>query len=126
MNPASTLDSNLRQLAERMQGLFRDAIAQANTEVDDIVQHNDRDTRRIEHLLDHMLGFCCDPDMLLAYKRLCRHYFAIDPVATAGYIHAYREMWDMPDETEAPQEEQRSQGCRAGCADSAEARGAGV
>lgn len=100
MNPASTLDSNLRQLAERMQSLFRDAIAQANTEVDDIVQHNDRDTGRIEHQLDHMLGFCCDPNMLLAYKRLCRHYFAIDPAATAGHIDAYREMWDTPDATD--------------------------
>lgn len=52
MNPASTLDSNLRQLAEQMQSLFRDAIAQANAEVDDIVQNNDRDTQRIEHQLD--------------------------------------------------------------------------
>ncbi len=37
------------------------------------------DTRRIEHQLDYMLGFCSDPDMLRAYKRLCRHYFDIDP-----------------------------------------------
>lgn len=101
MTPASTLDSHLRQLAERMQALFRDAIAQANAEVDDIVQSHDRDTRRIEHQLDHMLGFCCDPDMLLAYKRLCRHYFAIDPAATAGYIDAYREMWDTPDDADS-------------------------
>jgi hypothetical protein len=28
------------------------------------------------------------------YRRLCRHYFAIDPAATAFYIHTYREMWD--------------------------------
>jgi hypothetical protein len=98
LHPGSLLDSGLRQLAERMQALFRDAIAQANAEVDDIVQNHDRDTRRIEHQLDHMLGFCCDPDMLLAYKRLCRHYFAIDPGATGGYIDAYREMWDTPDD----------------------------
>jgi hypothetical protein len=45
-----------------------------------------------------MLGFCCDPDMLLAFKRLCRYYFTIDPVAAAGHIEAYRQMWDMPDE----------------------------
>lgn len=92
------MTDNLHQLAAQMTALFSQAIAQANAEVDDIVQHNDRDTRRIECQLDHMLGFCCDPDMLLAYKRLCRHYFAIDPVATADYIDAYREMWDTPDE----------------------------
>jgi hypothetical protein len=26
--------------------------------------------------------------------RLCRHYWAIDPAATADYINAYREYWD--------------------------------
>ncbi len=29
---------------------------------------------------------------------LSRYYFDFDPVATAGYVHAYREMRDMPDE----------------------------
>ncbi|MDZ4160285.1 MAG: hypothetical protein U1D28_00170 [Burkholderiales bacterium] len=95
------MTDSLHELAKQMVTLFGQAVAQANTEVDDIVQNNDRDTGRIEHQLDHMLGFCCDPDMLLAYKRLCRHYFAIDPVATAGYIDAYREMWDTPDATDS-------------------------
>lgn len=36
--------------------------------------------------------------MLLNYKRLCRHYFTINPQATVDYVHAYREMWDMADE----------------------------
>ena len=48
-----------------------------------------------------MLGFCCDPDMLIVFKRLCRYYFTIEPQATAEYIQAYREMWDTPDESEA-------------------------
>ena len=45
-----------------------------------------------------MLGLCCDPDMLMVFKRLCRHYYGIDPAAAAGYVQAYREMWDMADE----------------------------
>ena len=48
--------------------------------------------------LDHMLGLCCDLNMLVVFKRLCRYYHGIDPVAAAGYVHAYWEMWDMPDE----------------------------
>jgi hypothetical protein len=72
----------------------------ANREVDDIIRIGERDTNRIEHQLDHLLGFCCAPDMLLVFKRLCRYYDGIDPVATAEYINAYREMWDMPDEAE--------------------------
>ena len=95
------MNDNLHQLAGQMVTLFRRATAQANAEVDDILQNRDRDIQRIEHQLDHMLGFCCDPDMLLAFKCLCRHYYAIDPAATAGYVHAYREMWDTADEAEA-------------------------
>lgn len=28
------------------------------------------------------------------YKKLCRHYWDIDPAATAYYVNAYREYWD--------------------------------
>lgn len=91
---------NLDQLAGQMVALFRQAVPLANREVDAIIQIGERDTHRIEHQLDHMLGFCCDPDMLLVFKRLCRYYFGIDPVASAGYVQAYREMWDTPDEAE--------------------------
>lgn len=109
------MTDNLDQLAGQMVALFRQAMPLANAEVDAIIQSGERDAARIEHLLDHMLGFCHDPDMLLAYKRLCRHYFAINPQATAGYVHAYREMWGM-----AGQEQQVERG-EAGRCNSAEA-----
>jgi hypothetical protein len=92
------MTDNLDQLAGQMVALFRQAVPLANAEVDAIIQSGERDTNGIEHQLDHMLGFCCDPDMLVVFKRLCRYYYGIDPVATAGYVQAYREMWDMPDE----------------------------
>ena len=92
------MTDNLPQLAGQITALFHQAIQAASEEVDDFIQSGVRDTRRIEHQLDHMLGFCCDPDMLLVFKRLCRYYYGIDPVATADYVNAYREMWDTPDE----------------------------
>nr|WP_295787188.1 hypothetical protein [Rhodoferax sp.] len=92
------MTDNLHQLAGQMVSLFRQAVPAANAEVDAIIQSGARDTQRIERQLDHMLGFCCDPDMLLAFKRLCRYYHGMDPVATAGYVHAYREMWDTPED----------------------------
>lgn len=94
------MTDNLHQLAGQMVALFRQAVPLANAEVDAIIQSGEQGTHRIDHQLDHMLGFCCDPDMLLVFKRLCRYYVDIDPVATAGHINAYREMWDAPDETE--------------------------
>jgi len=95
------MTDNLHQLAGQMVALFRQAVPLANAEVDAIIQSGERDTQRIEHQLDHMLDFCCDPDMLLAFKRLCRYYVDIDPVATAGHIEACRVMWDSPDEAVA-------------------------
>ena len=93
------MTDNLDQLAGQMVALFRQAVPLANVEVDSIIQSSEQDTQRIEHQLDHMLGLCCDPDMLVVvFKRLCRYYYGIDPVAAAGYVDAYREMWDGPDE----------------------------
>lgn len=94
----SMVDDGLRQVARQLSELFARAIHVAMVDVDAIIQSGDRNTNRIDHQLDHMLGFCCDPDMLLVFKRLCRNYFDIDPVATVGHIQAYREMWDMVDE----------------------------
>lgn len=84
-----------------MVALFRQAVALSKAEVDAIIQSGEQDTQRIEHQLDHMLGLCFDPYMLVVFKRLCRHYYGIDPVAAAGYVQAYREMWDMADEVVA-------------------------
>jgi len=94
-------DDNFQLMGQQLTGLFRQATQAANVAVDDLIQRAERDTVCLDHQLDHMLSFCCDPDMLLAFKRLCRYYFTIDPVATAGHIEAYRQMWDMPDEVVA-------------------------
>ena len=94
------MTDNFQQMGGQLTALFRQAIQAANVEVDDIIQHGERDSARIDHQLDHMLGFCCDPDMLVVFKRLCRYYFDIDSVATAEYVDAYREMWDRPDDEE--------------------------
>ena len=92
------MTDNLHQLAGQMVALFRQAVPIANAEVDSIIQSGEQGTQRTEHQLDHMLGLCCDLNMLVVFKRLCRYYHGIDPVAAAGYVHAYWEMWDMPDE----------------------------
>jgi hypothetical protein len=92
------MTDNLDQLAGQMVALFRQAVPLASAEVNAIIQSGERDTQRIEHQLDDMLSLCCDPDMLAVFKRLCRYYYGIDPVAAAGYVQAYREMWDTPDE----------------------------
>ena len=60
----------------------------------EVIATRSRDVRQIEHTLDGLLDFCGHEQALLLYRRLCRHYFDIDPAATADYINAYRELWD--------------------------------
>ena len=92
------MTDNLHQLAGQMVALFRQALPIAHAEVDSIIQSGEQGTQRIERQLDHMLGLCCNLEMLVVFKRLCRYYYDIDPVAAVGYVDAYQEMWDGPDD----------------------------
>jgi hypothetical protein len=84
-----------RELVAQQQRLVRRAIPLYAREVDAILLSRSTDPNRIEYLLDSLLGFCFDADILLLFKKLCRYYFRIDPTATAEYVHLYREMWDQ-------------------------------
>ena len=81
-------------LAGGMRDLQRQATQQYLPVVDDILRTRSRDTQRIEDTLDGLLDFCGDEPALQLYKKLCRHYWDIDPAATADYVNAYREYWD--------------------------------
>ena len=78
-------------------GLARQAEKQYTVEVENILLTRSRDARRINRTLDGILDFCFDPSLLGLYKKLCRYYYGIDPVATASYVYAYRDMWEDGD-----------------------------
>ncbi len=92
--PTNELVQVIGELAVARQQLARQAEQQYSFEVDTILRDQCREPRHIERLLDGMLDFCFDDGMLRLYKKLCRYYFKIDPVATTSYVYAYREMWD--------------------------------
>ena len=85
---------SIGELAKARDQLARQAEEQYGPEVEDVLRTQCRDTNRIERLLDGILDFCFDPAMLRLYRKLCRHYFTINPAATVSYVNAYREMWD--------------------------------
>jgi len=88
------------ELAESMSGLARRALAEYAPVAASIIRERPGDVRHIEHTLDGLLDFCFDPEALLLYKKLCRHYLSVDPAATAEYVHAYRKMWDSEPEVQ--------------------------
>jgi len=87
---AGGLDAFVGQL----QQLQLQAAQQYQPVVDALVRTGSRDVQQIEHTLDGMLDFCGHAPVLEMYRRLCRHYWDIDPEATAYYVRAYRERWD--------------------------------
>lgn len=99
MNDYPELLKSVNALARELQGLQAAAVAQYTPVVETLIATGSRDARQIERTLDGLLDFCGHGSALDLYRRLCRHYFDIDPVATASYINAYREWWDS-DEVE--------------------------
>ena len=81
-------------LTASMRDLQRQAAQQYLPLVDDILRTRSGDLRLIEHTLGGLLDFCGSEPVLQLYKKLCRHYWDIDPAATVNYIKAYREYWD--------------------------------
>ena len=94
MNAYDTLFQSINGIAERLQALNRQAVREYAPIVESILRSRSRDTSHIEHTLDGLLSFCGYEPALNLYKKLCRHYFDIDPAATAWHVNAYREMWD--------------------------------
>lgn len=66
-------------------------------EIEDIIRHNISDNMKIERKLDEMLDillFYETNDSLLTFRKLCKHYFDINPQTTVDYINYYREQND--------------------------------
>jgi hypothetical protein len=95
-------------LARQLQGLGEAAANQYEPVVDAIIRSRSRDGNHIERTLDGLLDFCGYEPALVLFKRLCRHYWEIDPAATARQINAYRELWDSEETNEPGEPEGRS------------------
>ncbi len=105
-----SLFRSVKGIAESFQALNRQAVREYTPVVEAILRSRSRDTEHIEHTLDGLLDFCgCDPGLVL-FKKLCRHYWDIDPGATAWHINAYRERWDSDENEDGKSAPQASGG----------------
>ena len=94
MSEFDAIAGGLDAFVGQLQQLQLQAAQQYQPVVDALVRTGSRDVQQIEHTLDGLLDFCGHETVLQMYKQLCRHYWDIDPVATAEYVNAYREYWD--------------------------------
>lgn len=94
MSDADAIAGGLGALVGQLQRLQVRAAQQYQPVVDALVRNRSRDVQLIEHTLDGLLDFCGHARVREMYRRLCRHYWEIDPAATTDYVKAYRERWD--------------------------------
>lgn len=92
---------SLKEAAVGLKALSQQAADQYAPIVEHIIRTRSKEVADIERTLDGLLGFCGDESALRQYRKLCRYYWDLNPVNTASYINAYREMWDSEDDTEA-------------------------
>jgi len=101
MNPDDDFKA-ISNLADRLMELNQRAVAEYTPIVEEVIRSGSCDVERIEKTLDGLLNYCGSDSALTLFRRLCRHYYSIDPSASAFYVRAYREMWDSdslpPDE----------------------------
>ena len=88
-----------------LQTLQQQAIETLAPTVQEILRSGSRDAQRIECTLDQLLNHAYLPKGLALFKALCRHYWPLDPQATASYINAYRDMWDGEDKNDTTEAE---------------------
>lgn len=84
----------IRELVEERQRIAERALVQYTPVVEGIISTDSKDVRHIERTLDGLLDFCFYEPMVELFRRLCRHYYAINPETAAYYVLSYREMWD--------------------------------
>jgi hypothetical protein len=94
MTDFDALLNSLAAVGGRLAEIHQEALAKYTPVVEDILRSGSRDVRAIEQTLDGLLDFCGSDPAVQLYRRLCRHYFSMDPAAAAFYVQAYREMWD--------------------------------
>jgi len=98
MSDYANMLESIRGLASSLHVIHQKAVREYTPVVEAILRSPIPDTRHIECALDGLLDFCGYEPALHLYKKLCRHYYYINPIATAQYIDAYRELWDSDQE----------------------------
>ena len=83
-----------------LQALHQQAVEALAPTVQDILRSGSPDATWIERTLDQLLNHACTPEGLILFKALCRHYWQLDPQATASYVNTYRDMWDGEDKND--------------------------
>ena len=94
-------DERILEMARQLKYLNHEKYMLVKPKAERILRLKLKDKGCIEEVLDQLLdvlSFSETEEALTLYRRLCRHFFNIDPQATFDYIEMYKEQCD-PDES---------------------------
>jgi hypothetical protein len=92
------LTESIPNLAANIHALNQQAVCEYRLVVESILCSRSQDKCHIERTLDGLLDFCGHEPALHLYRRLCRHYWSIDPSSAAFHVEAYRKIWDSEED----------------------------
>lgn len=89
------IDVQLLKLCKELSLLWKQKYLMLKEEAEFVIENNIKDEIRIERILDNLLELCEDEKALLLYRKVCRYYYSINPIATVDYINFYKEWYDQ-------------------------------
>ena len=88
------LINQLRSIIDSGADLAKEAYRLYEPKVESLISSKTKNKHEIERLLDSLLDFCFDDDVLTLYRKVCKYYYTISPTSTVAYIEYYKEMYD--------------------------------
>ena len=89
------IDVQLLKLCKELSLLWKQKYLMLKEEAEFVIENNIKDEIRIERILDNLLELCEDEKALLLYRKVCRYYYSINPIAIVDYINFYKEWYDQ-------------------------------
>ncbi|MDR2615681.1 MAG: hypothetical protein LBC28_03780 [Oscillospiraceae bacterium] len=83
-----------REIGTAFQSAAQTGLSYYRPIVNQILSGQIMSPREIEHILDHMLDYCYDDEMLSLYKRICRRLMDKHPELVYNAVMNYRDVWD--------------------------------
>ena len=90
------MEACMYQMAENISKLYQKAYGIYLPLIEDVCSREVSE-EELSYLLDYLLDFACDEQILELYKSVCRRYLYVYPRCIKSYIEAYREMWEDKD-----------------------------
>ena len=86
-------DNNVDRIVREFSKIYEMAYETYNPVVTDLCSRYAPEDE-VEYVLDRMLDFCGEKNMLRLFKQICRKYYEIYPEMIASEINSYREIYD--------------------------------